>query len=144
MLGAACLRRCCRTDARKAGPGMATHLSLPSRTALGTFPAPLQSADNRSIRPARGGRVRIRADDYIEGGPELVAETSASTADFDRGEKQGAWESDRSGWDGGADIGQVAIFAMSRFPARARSYRPVPARHKRRGADRRLSYTLPS
>lgn len=43
------------------------------------------------IRPERGGRVRISADDYIEGGPELVAEVSASTADSDLGEKQGAY-----------------------------------------------------
>ena len=32
------------------------------------------------IRPERGGRVRISEDDYIEGGPELVGEVSASTA----------------------------------------------------------------
>jgi Uma2 family endonuclease len=43
------------------------------------------------IRPERGGRVRISADDYIEGGPELVAEVSASTADRDLGEKLGAY-----------------------------------------------------
>jgi Uma2 family endonuclease len=43
------------------------------------------------IRPERGGRVRISEDDYIEGGPELVAEVAASSADYDRGEKQGAY-----------------------------------------------------
>ncbi len=43
------------------------------------------------IRPEHGGRVRISEDDYIEGGPELVAEVSASTAGYDLGEKQGAY-----------------------------------------------------
>jgi Putative restriction endonuclease len=43
------------------------------------------------IRPEHGGRVRISEDDYIEGGPELVAEVSASSASHDLGEKQGAY-----------------------------------------------------
>jgi hypothetical protein len=43
------------------------------------------------IQPEHGGRVRITADGYIEGGPELVAEVSASTADHDLGEKEGAY-----------------------------------------------------
>ena len=43
------------------------------------------------IRPERGGRVRISVDDYIEGGPELVAKVSASTADRDLGEKLTAY-----------------------------------------------------
>ena len=43
------------------------------------------------VRPEQGGQVRISADDYIEGGPELIAEVSASTASYDLGEKQGAY-----------------------------------------------------
>jgi Uma2 family endonuclease len=43
------------------------------------------------IRPERGGQVRISTDDYIEGGPELIAEVSASTVDYDLGEKLGAY-----------------------------------------------------
>ncbi len=39
------------------------------------------------IRPERGGRVRISADDYVEGGPELVAEVSASSIPLDTGQK---------------------------------------------------------
>jgi hypothetical protein len=43
------------------------------------------------VRPEHGGRVRISADDYIEGGPELVGEVSASTADHDLGPKREAY-----------------------------------------------------
>jgi Uma2 family endonuclease len=69
---------------------------------LGTYDAHtegVQSADNATVRldmenelqpdgllfidPARGGKVRITSDDYIEGAPELVAEISASTASID-------------------------------------------------------------
>jgi len=39
------------------------------------------------IRPERGGRARISADDYVEGGPELVAEVAASSIRFDTGLK---------------------------------------------------------
>ncbi len=39
------------------------------------------------IRPERGGRVRISADDYVEGGPELVAEVAASSIPLDTGPK---------------------------------------------------------
>lgn len=35
------------------------------------------------IKPSYGGRVRISSDDYIEGGPELLTEVSASSADND-------------------------------------------------------------
>ncbi len=35
------------------------------------------------IDPARGGHARLGADDYIEGGPELVAEVAASSASYD-------------------------------------------------------------
>ncbi len=39
------------------------------------------------IRPAHGGRVRISADDYVEGGPELVVEVAASSIPLDTGPK---------------------------------------------------------
>jgi Uma2 family endonuclease len=35
------------------------------------------------IQPRQGGQARISADDYIEGGPELVGEVAASSASFD-------------------------------------------------------------
>ena len=43
------------------------------------------------VRPERGGQVRISEDDYIEGGPELVAEVSASSVSYDLGKKQGVY-----------------------------------------------------
>ena len=39
------------------------------------------------IRPESGGHVRISADDYVEGGPELVAEVAASSIPLDTGPK---------------------------------------------------------
>ena len=39
------------------------------------------------VRPERGGRSRISADDYVEGGPELVAEVAASSIPLDTGLK---------------------------------------------------------
>jgi Uma2 family endonuclease len=39
------------------------------------------------IQTAYGGQARISEDGYIEGAPDLVAEVSASTADFDLGKK---------------------------------------------------------
>jgi Uma2 family endonuclease len=35
------------------------------------------------IEPSRGGRVQISPDDYVVGGPELVAEVSASSVSID-------------------------------------------------------------
>jgi Uma2 family endonuclease len=40
------------------------------------------------IEPARGGKVQLSSDDYIEGAPELVAEVSASTVSIDLNIKQ--------------------------------------------------------
>ncbi len=40
------------------------------------------------IEPARGGKVQLSPDDYIEGAPELVAEVSASTVSIDVNAKQ--------------------------------------------------------
>ena len=39
------------------------------------------------IQPAFGGRVRISADDYVEGSPELIVEISASSVGIDLGPK---------------------------------------------------------
>src|SRR4051794_28493113 len=39
------------------------------------------------ILPEYGGQVRIDADDYIVGGPELVAEVAASSASYDLHDK---------------------------------------------------------
>jgi Uma2 family endonuclease len=39
------------------------------------------------IEPARGGKVQLSPDDYIEGAPELVAEVSASTVSIDMNAK---------------------------------------------------------
>jgi Uma2 family endonuclease len=35
------------------------------------------------VLPSHGGRVRISADDYIEGGPELIVEVASSSASID-------------------------------------------------------------
>jgi Uma2 family endonuclease len=39
------------------------------------------------VQPEHGGRVRIDADGYIEGAPDLVAEVAASTTGYDLGTK---------------------------------------------------------
>jgi Uma2 family endonuclease len=39
------------------------------------------------ILPGHGGRVRISVDDYLENGPELVAEVAASSIPLDTGLK---------------------------------------------------------
>jgi hypothetical protein len=44
------------------------------------------------IDPARGGQVRLSADGYIEGSPELLAEISASTASIDLGVKLAVYQ----------------------------------------------------
>ena len=43
------------------------------------------------IEPEMGGNSRISEDDYIEGGPELVAEISSSTASYDLHDKMDAY-----------------------------------------------------
>jgi hypothetical protein len=44
------------------------------------------------IEPARGGRITHSADDYVEGGPELVCEVAASSADTDLGVKRDIYQ----------------------------------------------------
>jgi hypothetical protein len=73
---------------RAGTPGVQSAHNSSIRLDLGNMPQPDALL---IVLPERGGRVRISADDYIEGGRELVAEVSASTADHDLGEKQGAY-----------------------------------------------------
>jgi len=75
-------------------------------TWLGTYEAATPgviAADNTSVRldmdnepqpdgmlfidPDYGGQVRISDDDYVEGGPELVAEITSSSVSYDLGDK---------------------------------------------------------
>ena len=44
------------------------------------------------IEPARGGRARITEDDFIAGGPELVAEVAASSVSFDLNTKLNVYQ----------------------------------------------------
>jgi Uma2 family endonuclease len=73
---------------RAGTPGVDSGDNGSLRLDLGNMPQP---DGYLIIRPERGGRVRISADDYIEGGPEVVAEVSASTADHDLGAKLTAY-----------------------------------------------------
>jgi Uma2 family endonuclease len=66
------------------------------------------TADNASIRldnanmpqpdaalflfPSHGGQARISADDYLEGGPELIVEVAASSASLDLNERLRVYE----------------------------------------------------
>jgi Uma2 family endonuclease len=43
------------------------------------------------LDPSLGGRTRLSEDDYLEGGPELIAEIAASTAAIDLGDKKRAY-----------------------------------------------------
>src|SRR5438093_8056730 len=67
----------------------------------------IQCADNSTVRldldnepqpdllliklPAKGGQVRISADDYLEGAPELAVEIVASSRAYDLHQKKGAY-----------------------------------------------------
>jgi Uma2 family endonuclease len=73
---------------RAGTPGVQSGDNSSIRLDLGNMPQPDALL---IVRPERGGRVRISEDDYIEGGPELVAEVAASSASYDLGEKQGAY-----------------------------------------------------
>jgi Uma2 family endonuclease len=44
------------------------------------------------LDPAYGGQARVDADDYVVGGPELVAEVSASSASIDLYDKMRAYQ----------------------------------------------------
>jgi hypothetical protein len=47
----------------------------------------LQADGAMIIEPACGGQVKISADDFIEGGPELAAEVSSSSVSIDLNKK---------------------------------------------------------
>ena len=57
---------------------------------LGPIDAPQPDSFLR-IHEEAGGRTRLTADDYIEGGPELVCEIAASSAAADAGQKREAY-----------------------------------------------------
>lgn len=76
------------------------------------------------IKPGFGGQVKISADDYIEGAPELVAEISASTVSIDLNKKLNIYR--RSGvreylvW-------RVRDRAIDWFSLRDGGYHKIPA-----------------
>jgi Uma2 family endonuclease len=47
------------------------------------------------VQPEYRGQVKIDADDYISGAPDLVAEISASTESYDRNDKRQAYQRNR-------------------------------------------------
>ena len=47
------------------------------------------------VQPEHGGQVRISEDDYIEGGPELVAEVAASSVELRSGQEAGRLSPER-------------------------------------------------
>jgi hypothetical protein len=65
-------------------PGAAAAVETSVRLGASSMPQPDVTM---FIRPENGGRVRISADDYVEDGPELVAEVAASSIPFDTGLK---------------------------------------------------------
>jgi Uma2 family endonuclease len=72
---------------RAGTPGVESGDNGSIRLDLGNMPQPDAYL---IIRPERGGQVRISADDYIEGAPELVAEVAASSTSYDLGDKLNA------------------------------------------------------
>ncbi len=72
-----------------ATPGVESNSNATVRLDLGNVPQPDSML---FIDPARGGQVRISADDYVERGPELAGEISASTAGLDLGGKLLAYQ----------------------------------------------------
>ena len=72
-----------------ATPGVKGTIDTTVRLDLGTEPQPDSML---FIDPARGGQVRISTDDYVERGPDLAAEISASTAGLDLGGKLLAYQ----------------------------------------------------
>jgi hypothetical protein len=67
-----------------ATPGVLGGVNVSVRLDLGNEPQPDSIL---CIDPARGGQMRISADDYAENGPELAGEISASSAALDFGDK---------------------------------------------------------
>ncbi len=73
---------------RAGTPGMRAGDNSSIRLDLGNMPQPDAVA---IIEPECGGRARVGAEGYVEGGPELVGKVSASTDDHDLGAKLEAY-----------------------------------------------------
>ena len=71
-----------------ATPGVIGADNTSVRLDLGSMPQPDICL---FIDPALGGRVKIDADDYVAGSPELVVEIAASTASYDAHQKREAY-----------------------------------------------------
>jgi Uma2 family endonuclease len=104
---------------RAATPGVRSGDNTSIRLDLGNMPQPDALL---IVRPECGGRVRISADDYVEGGPELVGEVSASTADHDLGAKLEAYR--RNGVREYV-VWRVLDRAIDWFVLRGESYEPL-------------------
>ena len=78
--------------AKTPGTKLADNASV--RLDLGNMPQPDATL---FIAPESGGAARIDEDDYINGGPELVAEVAASSAGFDTGDKLEVYRRNRVG-----------------------------------------------
>ncbi len=76
------------------------------------------------IDPARGGRTRISADDYVEGGPELVGEVTGGRTDFVLGEKLRVYE--RCGVQEYI-VWRMRDRALDWFVSRDGQFQPLPA-----------------
>ena len=80
------------------------------------------------IHEDAGGRTRLTADDYVDGGPELVCEIAASSAATDAGEKREAYR-----LAGVPEVliwrteGVVLDWCVLRGEGAAARYEPLPA-----------------
>ncbi len=70
---------------RAATPGLIGSDNATVRLDLENEPQPDVSL---RLQPALGGRVRVTADDYLEGPPELIVEIAASSASYDLHDKR--------------------------------------------------------
>jgi Uma2 family endonuclease len=69
-------------------PGIDGGINPSVRLDLGNMPQP---DGLLFIAPEYGGQAKIDADDYVSGGPDLVAEVAARTAHYDRNSKLEAY-----------------------------------------------------
>jgi Uma2 family endonuclease len=74
------------------------------------------------IQPEHGGRVRIGAEGYIEGAPDLVAEVASSSASYDLGDKLKAYRR-----NGASDyvVWRVLDRQIDWFPLNQERYEPL-------------------
>ena len=71
-----------------ATPGVRSAIRATIRLSDDTVPQPDVTL---FVDPDRGGKVRIAADDYLEGAPELAVEVAASSASYDLHDKRDAY-----------------------------------------------------